>query len=314
MDPNEGESTHPMFEAYPRYEYHLASTQLVLAMLGMGFTLRPSDFAEVLRHPKGFIVGLLAVLVAGPCVALAVAKGFGLEAGIATGLVLVAAVPGGTLSNLLTYFAHGNVALSIALTGTATLGCLLTTPLVLRLAAGPFIEGEVVMPVGRIALEIVALLLLPLVVGMTVGSRSAQRRERLSRLFIRASLAVVIAMVIGAAGAGRVSAGEYGAAALLAMLGFAVTLAGLGFAASWLVRLPRRDGVAIGIEACYRNTSLAILIKASVFPAVPGVADPFADQIFFVALLYAGFALLVSLPPLLIHRRMAAPSAMSASA
>ena len=70
-----------------------------------------------------------------------------------------------------------------------------------------------------------------------------------------------------------------------------------------LMRLPESDAVAIGIEAAFRNTSLAVLIKASVFPAIPGIPDPFADQVLFVAFLSGGVAFWVVLPPLMRHRR-----------
>ena len=145
-----------MGNLYLQYEFYFASAQLVLAMLGMGATLRGRDFMEVVRSPKGFGLGLFAVLVAGPLLALGVGRLFGLEPGLATGLVLVAAVPGGTLSNLLTYFAHGNVALSVSLTATATVGCLASTPVVLRLFATGLEDGAFVMPVAKVASDIVS--------------------------------------------------------------------------------------------------------------------------------------------------------------
>jgi len=294
-----------MFEGYLAYEYHFASLQLILAMLGMGATLRMAEFVEVLRFPLGFAAGLTGVLVVGPLLALATTSFFDLEPGIAMGLMLIAAVPGGTLSNILTYFARGNIALSISLTGTATLGCLVTTPLVLRVLASELVESDFAMPVGRISVEILMFLLLPLATGLAVGHRFPDRREIISRTAIRASLAVIVVMVVGSVGAGRVDAGAYGSTALVAMLVFCTLLLLAGFGMSLALRLPRRDAVAIGIETSYRNTSLAILIKASLFPAVPGVPDPFADQVLFVALLYAGFSIGVALLPLLIHRRMA---------
>jgi hypothetical protein len=74
----------------------------------------------------------------------------------------------------------------------------------------------------------------------------------------------------------------------------------------WILGVGGADAVTIGIETAFRNTGLAILIKASVLPAIAGVADPFADQVLFVALLYGGFAIAVSLPTALVHRRLSA--------
>ncbi|HEY8504783.1 MAG TPA: hypothetical protein VIL46_09390, partial [Gemmataceae bacterium] len=105
-----------LIERYPEYEYPLAQAQLVLFMLGMGATLTWRDFAVVFRKPRALSWGLAWVLAGGPLLAVAVAEVAGLPAGVGFGLLLVAALPGGTLSNFLTYLARGNVALSIALT------------------------------------------------------------------------------------------------------------------------------------------------------------------------------------------------------
>ncbi|MBW1886600.1 MAG: bile acid:sodium symporter family protein, partial [Deltaproteobacteria bacterium] len=79
-----------MAEFYLQYEYHITSAQLIFAMLGMGVTLRPAAFMEILRFPKGFALGLSSVLIISPALALAIATLFELEPGIATGLILVA--------------------------------------------------------------------------------------------------------------------------------------------------------------------------------------------------------------------------------
>jgi BASS family bile acid:Na+ symporter len=293
-----------MGQLYLQYEFHFASAQLVLAMLGMGATLRGRDFMEVMRSPKGFGLGLFAVLVAGPFLAFGVGRLFGLEPGLATGLVLVAAVPGGTLSNLLTYFAHGNVALSVSLTATATAGCLVSTPIVLKLFATGLEDDTFVMPVGQVASDIVLFLLGPLGLGMALGSWLEARREQISRLAIRASLLVIVVMIVGATSAGRVDAGAYGGVALLAMFTFCGLLLLTGLCLGWAFSLPSGDVVTLGIETAFRNTGLAIMIKASVFPIRPGVADPFADQVLFIALLYGGFGIALTMLPLFAHRRM----------
>jgi len=289
-------------EFYLHYEYQVASMQLVLAMLGMGSTLRPQDFGTVLRVPAGFVLGLLCVLLVGPTLALLVGKLFNLEPGITTGLVLVAAVPGGVMSNVLTYFALGNVALSIALTGAAAFICLISTPLVLQ-TFGASASSSIEMPTGRIAMEIGILLLLPLLIGMATGGRFPARRDLFSKVMIRGSVALIFVMIAGAIAADRIAVGAHGIRTPFAILFFCVSLFAVSWGGSRLMRLPEADAIAIGIEAAFRNTSLAILIKASVFPAVPGVPDPFADQVLFVAFLYGGVAFWVVLPPLLRHRR-----------
>jgi BASS family bile acid:Na+ symporter len=249
-------------------------------------------------------LGYACVLIGSPFVALGIVALFGLSGGIATGLILVAAVPGGTLSNLLTYFARANVALSIALTATATLTCLASTPVVLNTFARAELPGAVEMPVGRIAIDIFVVLLIPLAIGMAAGARFEYRRQSISRGCIRASLGVLLILAVVGTGSGRIEPGEYGLVALAAMGALALALFALAMFSGRLLGLPRRDLVAVGIETCFRNMNLGILIKASVFPAIPGVEDPFADQVLFVALLYGGFGALVALPAMLVHRRV----------
>jgi BASS family bile acid:Na+ symporter len=293
-----------VFEQLLAYEYYFASAQLALAMAGMGATLRLGDFGAVFRTPRAFSVGYACVLLGSPFVALGVVSLFGLKGGIATGLILVAAVPGGTLSNLLTYFARANVALSIALTAAATLTCLVSTPLVLNAFAASELPGAITMPARRIAIDIFVVLLIPLALGMAAGTRFEAQRGAISKWCIRASLAAILVLATVGTGSGRIEAGEYGMITLVAMATLAAALFAMAMLAGRLVGLPRRDLVTVGIETCFRNMNLGLLIKASVFPAIPGVADPFADQVLFVALLYGGFGALLALPATLINRRM----------
>ena len=137
-----------------RHEWWFAATQLALAMFGMGATLRLDDFVAVFREPKAFIVGFVIQVVGIPLVALATNAVLQPSPGIAFGLILVAAMPGGAMSNAVTYFARSNVPLSIALTAVVTLSCMLTTPIVLRLLASEFVPLDFSMPVGAIALDI----------------------------------------------------------------------------------------------------------------------------------------------------------------
>ncbi len=245
------------------------------------------------------------MLVISPILALAIAKVFDLEPGIATGLVLVAAVPGGTMSNILTYFAKANVPLSIALTAIATTGCLLTTPLVLQIFAGSAVGADVQMPGTRIAFENALFLLLPLALGMMIGNRFDPHRDAIARVFIRISVAAIAMIVIGSGAADRLGGRDYGAIVAISAALFSVLLFAAGFLLLKAGGLPAKDCVAAAIETSYRNISLALLVKASIWPVQAGVVDVFADQVFFVALTYGGIAMIASLPGVLWHRRVA---------
>ncbi len=298
-----------MFEAYPDYERLLASAQLALAMLGMGAVLAPRDFVGVVRSPRALGIGLALQLVAVPLLASFVGALLPLPAGIAAGLVLVASVPGGTMSNVFTYLGRGNIALSISLTAVTTVGSLLTTPALLRLFVGAHLPADFEMPTGRIALEIGAILLAPLAAGMLIGARLPEHRDAFSRWCIRASLAAILVMVVGAGGSGRLDPSAYGALTPIAIVGLAFVFQQAAYAACRLGGLDMRDRLAIAIEVTVRNTNLAILVKASLFPAT-ATPDPIGDGMFFVALLYGGAALLVAaLPVALGRRQLSAPLA-----
>jgi BASS family bile acid:Na+ symporter len=294
-----------IFDHYADYEYFLAASQLAFAMLGMGALLELSDFLDVFSRPRQLLLGLMLQLIVVPILALMVVSGLPLAAGVAAGLALVAAVPGGTMSNIMTHLGRGNIALSISLTAVTTVGSLLTTPLLLRLLAGTHLPPDFEMPTGRIAFEIAVVLLLPLLAGMLIGGFLPAVRDVFSKWCIRTSFAFIAAMVIGSAGGGRLDASAYGAVGPIAILVFCFAVQLAAWGVTGVTRMAVRDRVAIGIEVTIRNTNLALMVKASLFPAVTGVLDPIGDGMFFVALLYGGVALPLSVIPIAIGRRSA---------
>ena len=292
-----------MFDWFPQYEYQLAATQLALAMLGMGMLLGPRDFVEVGRRPRALSVGLAIQLLAAPLVAFGLGRLLPIEPGIAAGLVLVASVPGGTMSNIVTYLGHGNIALSIALTAVTTVGALVTTPLLLRIFVGDFLPPDFEMPVGQVAWEIGVNLLIPLAVGMLFGTRFPEWRDRGSQWSIRGSIGVIVVMIVGSAGSGRVDPEAIGAVGMLSIFALAGCCQGLAWLGCRAAGLAAADRTAVVIEATIRNVNLAVLVKASLFPAVVGVADPIGDGMFFTSLMYGGIAFLFAAPPIVMARR-----------
>ncbi|MCR9141446.1 MAG: bile acid:sodium symporter family protein [bacterium] len=152
-----------------RLFYVFIILMLFFVMMGMGMTLRLKDFALVLLKPKAMIVGPLCQFGVLPALAVA----FGYAAGypeeapfIFVGLILVSASPGGVTSNLMTYWAKGDLALSVSMTAISTILSLFFTPLILTYYASSV--PTVVIPVKDVALQIMALVIVPLIVGMAV--------------------------------------------------------------------------------------------------------------------------------------------------
>jgi len=289
---------------YADYEYPLATSQLFLAMLGMGALLSPRDFLAEIRNPKSLSVGLAFQWAIVPVIAVVLGFLLPVPAGIAVGFMLIAAVPGGTLSNILTHLGNGNIALSISLTSLTTVASLVTTPILLHLMISEYLPDGFEMPTARIAKDIFFTLIVPLLIGMAIKIRvSPARSVTFSRWTIRLSLALILVMVVGAGSSGRLDAQAYGLIGIAALVIFGVVIKLVSLLVVRVMGLPARDGLAIVIEAAFRNVSLAVAIKAIVFPARAGVIDPIGDAVFFTALLYGGVSMFMSLIPVFIHRR-----------
>lgn len=290
-----------MFDVYIRFEYWFAAAQLALAMLGMGATLRVRDFIAIVKQPTALAYGLAIQVIMVPLFAWAVIALAAPAAGVAVGLALVAAIPGGTMSNVFTFLARGHVALSIALTAITSFLCLLTTPIVLGLLIAHHLPGDFDMPAGRIALEITLMLMLPLVLGMVVLEVFPASAGRFSRTCIQASVLIILLIIIGATGAGRVDFDHIAGRDIMVVLIFIAGLASFSWFAPRLLGLDSRSSTAINIEVTFRNGNLGLLIKASLFPAIVGVPDTIGDMVLLTVILYGALVFPVAAAQVYLH-------------
>ena len=280
-----------MFDFYVQQEYWFAAIQLILAMAGMGATLTLRDFRDVLIEPKAVSIGLGIQLLAVPLTILFLITALNLTGGIAVGFALIAAIPGGTVSNIFTHFAKGNVALSISITAITTLACLATTPLILDFLIAPYMSDNFVMPIAKIALEIGFYLLLPLLVGMIILHVFSRQAETFSKWCIRGSLFIIVLIIIGSLGSGRLDLKAFGIINIAYVLLLTFVLVMLTRPFKRILSLSKPDTIAIELEVSIRSVNLGLLIKASLFPAVVGSADEFGNTVLFTLLLYGGFQL-----------------------
>ncbi len=294
-----------MGEFYLANEYWFAVFQLVTAMLGMGATLTPRDFREVLVEPKAVASGSVIQLILVPLVALAFISAFGIAGGVAVGIALIAAIPGGTTSNIFTFFARGNVPLSITITALTTLACLFTTPLILEFLITQYMPDDFTMPRAQIMTEIALTLLLPLLVGMLYLRFFPGTAADFSKWVVRASLFGIALIITGALSSGRLDLDAFGGENIALVAGLILTMA----LASWLVckalRLSRPDSTAINMEVVVRNVNLGFMLKASLFPAIVGQPDAIGDMVLFTLLLYGVLQMLIALGLIVRGRRLA---------
>jgi BASS family bile acid:Na+ symporter len=290
---------------YVEYEYAITFAQLAMAMFAMGATLRIRDFRAVVVLPRSFLTGLGTQMVLVPILAYGLLRVLDLDPGVAIGLAIIAAVPGGTVSNVFTYAGKGDVALSIALTAVTSLVCVVTLPFVLELLVGSYVPPTFSLPRGRIALEIVVTLLVPLAIGMAVLRRWPERAGGLSRLALAATAVLIGVIVVGSATAGRLDVEAMGWANLAVVTVFVLLLAGIGIATTAATRRPWPDVTAITIEATARNTNLGLLVRTSVFGTAVAGGDAVANLALFTLLAYATISFVAVAPLVVAGRRVA---------
>jgi len=236
---------------------------LMIIMAGMGLGLTFGDFREVLARPRAMVVGTVAQVVLIPALAFGLAQLMGLSPAIAVGLVIIAACPGGTTSNIFTLLARGNVALSITLTVLASLITIVTIPLYTNLALDLYSTGEaetVHLPVLKTVITLLVIVVIPVLAGMFIRRRSidfALRAEKQVGKFGLLVLVVLIAMIVYGT--------RYEILSLLAQAGpaaIALNLVGIaaGFASSRLLGVSRRDGLTIAIEVGIKNGTIGLMV------------------------------------------------------
>ncbi len=276
---------------YIEYEYWVAAVQLVLAMLGMGAGLQIADFKNVAMQPKAASIGLLMQLIVVPLVALGFIVLTNLPSGMVIGMTIVASIPGGTVSNIFTFMARGNVPLSISITTLTSIACLVTTPIILDFLISDYMTDSFVMPAKKVAIEIGLCLLLPLGLGMALLKRLPNYAERFSNLCVKGSLVGIGIIVIGSLGAGRLNFANTSGDDIGVLCMFILSLSLVGI---WLTKgfgLASEDNRAIEMEVVVRNINLGFLLKVSLFPTVAGQSNPVADMALFSMLLYGAWQL-----------------------
>lgn len=239
---------------------------LFIIMIGIGLTLTAADFHREARQPRGVAVGTLAQLALMPALGFAVAALLRLEPVIAVGLVIVAACPGGSTSNLIAYLARANVALSIVLTVLASVLAIVTLPLYVNLALAWWpvgAEAAVRMPVGETVALLVGIILVPVAIGMAVRRRDPARAASLEKAVSIFGGVVLLLLIVAIVYSVRDRfwelMGAAGPAAIVLNLGGVA----VGFLAAALAGLSGPDRLTTGIELGVKNTTIGMLVAVT---------------------------------------------------
>ncbi|MFP2932180.1 bile acid:sodium symporter family protein [Pyxidicoccus sp. 3LG] len=237
---------------------------LGIIMLGLGLSLTVADFKRVIVYPRAVLVGLVCQMLLLPLVCALVAHAFGLPPELAVGLMLLSASPGGATANLFSHLARGDVALNITLTAVNSALTLFTLPLIINLSMTHFMgEGRAVPMQFAKVLQVFIIVLGPVSIGMFVRSKRPSLALKLDKP-IRLLSAVFLAALIGAAVyQERENALGFFKQVGPAALAFNVASMAVGYCVPLLLRLPRKQAVAIGMEIGIHNGMLAIAIALS---------------------------------------------------
>ncbi len=238
---------------------------LGIIMLGLGLSLTLADFKRVVAYPKAIIIGLASQMLILPFVCFFLAKYFGLSPELAVGLMLLAASPGGPTANLYSHLAKGDVALNITLTAVNSLVALFTLPFIVNFAIDYFMESGQVIPMQfKKVMEVFAIVLIPVTIGMIVKSKYPKVSVSLDKP-VRIMSALFLVFIIAAA----VYQEKENVISYFKQVGVPALLFNLlsmtaGYYIPRLFKLQKKQAISIGMEIGIHNGTLAIYIALTV--------------------------------------------------
>lgn len=234
---------------------------LAIIMLGLGLHLRLDDFKRIVVQPKAILVGLGCQVLLLPAVSFLLCKAFGLSAGLAVGMMLLAASPGGITANLYSHLFKGDVALNISLTAINSVLAVVSIPIIVNFALGSFMGSQQYIPLQfHKTLEVIVLILIPVAIGMFIHAKLpgfSNRMDKPVKIASAVILVVMIALILMREWAVVASNFKLVGTASLA---FNVASMVVGYLAGRLARLTEGQNRAIAFEIGIHNGTLAIYL------------------------------------------------------
>lgn len=275
---------------YPRlftwFSGPLITWGLAIIMLGMGITLTPADFERVIQRPWPVFVGFAAQYLIMPALGYTIACMFAPERGVALGLILVSCCPGGTASNVVTYLARGDVALSVTMTACSTVAAVVVTPLLTRFLAGTLVHVDAI----GLLMNTAQVVLIPVLLGLGINRwfpGPARRVQSVAPLVSVLFIVLIVASVLGsrADDIKRAPVKLVSSVLLLHGAGFA-----LGYSAARLVGMDLIRARTISIEVGMQNSGLGTMLARNNFPELPSAPTPCAMSAVFHSLIGSALA------------------------
>lgn len=250
---------------------------LAIVMFSIALDLRTDDFRRIAGAPKPLIVGLVSQFLVLPALTFLMIVALRPMPSVAMGLILVAACPGGNISNFMTHRAKGNVALSVSMTAFATVGAIVVTPANIAFWGnlyGPtrkILQRTEIDPVA-VAITVGFMLILPLVLGMLVNARLKPLADRIRRPMQWLSMAIFIAFIVLALAANWANFLQVAGAVIgLVVVHNALAFLG-GYTTATIAGLVERDRRSVTIETGIQNSGLGLILIFAFFGGMGGMA------------------------------------------
>jgi bile acid:Na+ symporter, BASS family len=246
------------------------NTLLGIVMFGMGMTLKLSDFKVVFTKPKAVITGICAQFIIMPALAWILCTVFQLPTELAVGVILVGCCPGGTSSNVMTYLAKGDVALSVGMTACTTIMAPVVTPALVLLLAGQSIE------VGYMSMliSIVQVVLVPIILGFVINYFFSKVAEVCGKVLPLVSVIAISLIIMAVVAANAAKLLTMGALIIAVVILHNVCGYALGYAAGKLMGLTKEQMRTLSIEVGMQNSGLATSLATVHFATMPLAAVP----------------------------------------
>jgi len=255
----------------------LLNAILAIVMFAIALDLKLSDFQTLARAPKPLIAGLLSQFVVLPAMTFLMLVLFKPQPSIAMGLILVAACPGGNISNFITHRAGGNVALSVSMTAVATFGALVMTPANIALWGNLYAPTRAILQSVQIdpvslAITVTFMLLLPMLLGIALNSFRPAIAARIRKPMQWLSMGIFVTFIVLALAANWTFFLQFaGAVALLVVVHNAVAFAS-GYSVARLAGVSEYNRRAITIETGIQNSGLGLVLIFGFFGGLGGMA------------------------------------------
>ncbi|MGV2982081.1 bile acid:sodium symporter family protein [Microbacterium sp. AGC85] len=242
---------------------------LGIIMLGLGLSLTIADFARVLKQPKAVLTALVCQLLILPAICFGLVLLFQLPPVLAVGMMMLAASPGGTTANLYSHLFRGDIALNISLTAVNSVIAVITLPLITNFAIMYFqpFDDQLGLQWAK-ALEVFAIVLLPVALGMLVRRYWPKFADGMDRPVRIASVIILVVVIAGAVASNwELLVNNFTGLALITVLFCLISLA-VGYVVPRLLKIGRRQAIAVSFEIGIHNATLAIVIAQTVLGSV----------------------------------------------